>query len=134
MANGVNLIVLVGRLGADPDIRVTKNGRTCANMHVCTSDSWRDKSSGEMQVKHSWHRVVAFDQRAEIARDWFKKGDLVYIQGKMNYRDWIRDGVKRTSAEIVIDKLEKISRPQTGGSTTDILPELPGDNLEDIPF
>ena len=92
-----------------------------------------DKGTGEKRVKDTWHRVCAFDKRAEIARDWFKKGDTVYFQGKMNYRDWTRDGVKRTSAEIVTDKLEKLCSPQ-GRMNQEETSKEPPEGFEEKPF
>jgi len=133
MSNGINVIHIVGRLGADPDIRPTLSGSLCANMRVCTSESWMDKGTGEKRVKDTWHRVCAFNKPAEIARDWLKKGDTVYFQGKMNYRDWTRDGVKRTSAEIVTEKLERLYGPLAGTNLEETSKEPP-EGFDEIPF
>lgn len=125
MTNGINTVLIVGVLGADPDIRPTQNGNLCANMRVFTSESWWDKTTNSKKVKNTWHRVCAFDQKAITARNWLKKGDLVYIQGKMNYRDWQRNGITKTSAEIIASKIERLSTREDEDITGTPLPEPP---------
>ena len=104
MAGSVNKVILIGNLGADPEIRHTQDGRAIANLRVATSESWRDKSSGERREKTEWHRVVIFNENlAKIAEQYLKKGSKVYLEGSIQTRKWEdQQGQERYTTEIVL--------------------------------
>jgi single-strand DNA-binding protein len=104
MAGSVNRVILVGNLGRDPEIRFAQNGNKIANFSIATSESWRDKSSGERKEKTEWHRIVCFsEQLADIVEKYLKKGSKVYIEGALQTRKWKgNDGVEKYSTEVVL--------------------------------
>ena len=104
MAGSVNKVILVGNLGADPEIRRTQDGRPIANLRVATSDSWRDKTTGERREKTEWHRVVIFNEGlCRIAEQYLKKGSKVYLEGSLQTRKWQdQSGQDRYSTEVVL--------------------------------
>ncbi len=104
MAGSVNKVILVGNLGADPEIRRTQDGRPIANLRVATSDTWRDKATGERREKTEWHRVVIFNEGlCRIAEQYLKKGAKVYLEGALQTRKWQdKDGQDRYSTEVVL--------------------------------
>mgnify|MGYP000259429741 CR=1 FL=1 len=100
---GVNKVILVGNLGQDPEVRYTPGGAAITTISIATSDSWKDKNSGQMQEKTEWHRVVFFGKLAEIAGEYLKKGSQVYFEGKLQTRKWQdRSGQDRYSTEVVL--------------------------------
>ena len=104
MAGGINKVILVGNLGQDPEIRYTADGRPIATFSIATSESWKDKNSGEKREKTEWHRVVVFGKLAEICGEYLSKGRQVYIEGKLQTRKWQgQDGQDRYTTEVVID-------------------------------
>ena len=104
MAGSVNKVILIGNLGADPEIRRTQDGRPVANLRLATSDSWRDKATGERKEKTEWHRVVIFNENlCRIAEQYLKKGSKVYIEGALQTRKWQdQSGQDRYSTEVVL--------------------------------
>ena len=106
MAGSVNKVILLGFLGADPEIRVMNSGDKIANLRLATSESWRDKSSGERKEKTEWHRVVIFNEGlAKVAEDYLRKGSKVYIEGQLQTRKWTdQSGAEKYSTEIVLQK------------------------------
>jgi len=104
MAGSVNKVILVGNLGADPEIRQTQDGRPIANLRVATSESWRDRNTGERRERTEWHRVVIFSEGlAKIAEQYLKKGAKVYIEGQLQTRKWQdQSGQDRYSTEVVL--------------------------------
>uniref|UniRef100_UPI0039BF1BD0 single-stranded DNA-binding protein n=1 Tax=Escherichia albertii TaxID=208962 RepID=UPI0039BF1BD0 len=92
-ARGINKVILVGRLGNDPEVRYIPNGGAVANLQVATSESWRDKQTGEMREQTEWHRVVLFGKLAEVAGEYLRKGAQVYIEGQLRTRSWEDKGV-----------------------------------------
>lgn len=101
---GVNKVILIGRLGQDPEVRHSQNGNAIANLSLATSETWKDKQSGEQKEKTEWHRVVIFGKLAEIAGEYLKKGSQVYIEGALQTRKWTDNtGVERYSTEVVIN-------------------------------
>ncbi|MDI7774343.1 single-stranded DNA-binding protein [Asticcacaulis sp. EMRT-3] len=106
MAGSVNKVILVGNLGKDPEIRTLNSGDRVANLTIATSESWRDKMSGERKEKTEWHRVVIFnDNLAKIAEQYLRKGSSVYIEGSLQTRKWTdQSGVEKYSTEIVLQK------------------------------
>ncbi|MDT8438808.1 MAG: single-stranded DNA-binding protein [Wenzhouxiangellaceae bacterium] len=115
MARGVNKVILIGNLGADPEIRYTPANAAVCNLSVATSDQWRDKQTGEMQERTEWHRVVMFQRLAEIAGEYLKKGSKVYLEGKLQTRKWQgQDGQDRYTTEIVANEMQMLD--SRGGS------------------
>jgi single-strand DNA-binding protein len=104
MAGSVNKVILVGNLGKDPEIRRTQDGRPIANLSVATSESWRDKATGERKEKTEWHRVVIFNEGlCKVAEQYLKKGAKVYIEGQLQTRKWTdQSGVEKYSTEVVL--------------------------------
>ncbi len=104
MAGSVNKVILIGNLGADPEIRRTQDGRPIANLRVATSESWRDKATGERREKTEWHRVVIFNEGlCKIVEQYVKKGSKVYLEGSLQTRKWQdKDGQDRYSTEVVL--------------------------------
>lgn len=104
MAGSVNKVILIGNLGADPEIRRTNDGRPIANLRVATSESWRDKNSGERRERTEWHRVVIFNEGlCKIAEQYLKKGSKVYLEGQIQTRKWEdQSGQERYSTEVVL--------------------------------
>lgn len=103
MARGINRVILIGNLGGDPDTRYLPNGNAVTNLTLATSDSWKDKQSGQMQERTEWHRVSFFGKIAEIAGQYLRKGSKVYIEGRLQTREWEKDGIKRYTTEVVVD-------------------------------
>jgi len=104
MAGSVNKVILIGNLGADPEVRRTQDGRPIVNLRVATSDTWRDKTTGERREKTEWHRVVIFSEGlAKVAEQYLKKGSKVYLEGALQTRKWQdKDGQDRYSTEVVL--------------------------------
>lgn len=104
MAGSINKVILVGNLGRDPEIRATQDGREICNLAIATSETWKDKSSGERKEKTEWHRVVIFNENlVRVARDYLKKGSKVYLEGSLQTRKWTdKDGAEKYSTEIVL--------------------------------
>ena len=106
MAGSVNKVILIGNLGRDPEIRSTQDGTRLANMSLATSESWRDKNSGERRERTEWHRVVIFDDRlVEVAEKYLRKGSKVYLEGQLQTRKWTdQQGAERYSTEVVLQR------------------------------
>lgn len=147
MSRGVNKAIILGHVGQDPEMKYTQGGTAIANLSVATSETWKDKNTGEQQTRAEWHRISAFGKLAEIIGQYVKKGSKVYIEGKIQTRKWKgQDGVDRYSTEIVANELQMLDsrsdnsggqrqpqRPQGGGTQG----TTPGDDLgdgSDIPF
>jgi single-strand DNA-binding protein len=110
MAGSVNKVILIGNLGADPEIRRTQDGRPIANLRVATSESWRDKSTGERREKTEWHRVVIFSEGlCRVAEQYLKKGMKVYLEGQLQTRKWQdQSGADRYSTEVVLQGFNSV--------------------------
>jgi single-strand DNA-binding protein len=109
MARGINKVILIGNLGADPETRAMPSGTTVANLRIATSESWRDKQTGEQQERTEWHRVALFGRLAEIAGEYLRKGSQVYIEGSLRTRKWQdKQGNERYSTEIVGNELQML--------------------------
>jgi single-strand DNA-binding protein len=117
MARGVNKVILVGNLGADPETRAMPSGTTVANIRIATSESWKDKQTGEQQERTEWHRVALFGRLGEIAAEYLRKGSQVYIEGSIRTRKWQdKEGKERFSTEIVANDMQMLgSRGVAGG-------------------
>lgn len=103
MARGVNKCILIGNLGADPETRYMPNGNAVCNITLATTDSWKDRQTGQQQERTEWHRVVFFGRLAEVAGQYLRKGSKIYIEGRLQTREWEKDGVKRYTTEIIVD-------------------------------
>lgn len=117
MARGVNKVILIGNLGKDPEVRYMPNGQAVANVTIATSESWKDKNTGEQQEKTEWHRVVFFRRLAEIAGEYLKKGSKIYIDGRLQTRKWQdAQGQDRYTTEIIANEMQMLdSRGGAGG-------------------
>ena len=103
MARGVNKVILIGNCGSDPEVRYMPNGNAVTNLTLATTDTWKDKQTGQLQERTEWHRIVLFGKVAEIAGEYMRKGSQCYIEGRLQTREWEKDGVKRYTTEIVVD-------------------------------
>ncbi len=109
MARGINKVILVGNIGGDPETRFMPNGSAVTNITLATSDSWKDKQSGQMQERTEWHRVVFFNRLAEIAGEYLRKGSKVYVEGSLRTRKWQgQDGQDRYTTEIVASEMQML--------------------------
>jgi single-strand DNA-binding protein len=109
MARGINKVILVGNLGQDPETRSTPGGTTVTNIRIATSESWKDKQSGEMKEQTEWHTVVLWNRLGEIAGEYLKKGSQVYIEGRLRTRKWQdKTGNDRYSTEIVANEMQML--------------------------
>ena len=144
MARGINKVILVGNLGADPETRYMPSGSAVTNLSVATSETWKDKQTGEQKERTEWHKVAMFNRLAEIAAEYLRKGSQVYIEGKLRTRKWQdRDGNDRWTTEIIADEMQMLggrggggSAPMSsGGPGPSSPPPQPVDDFEDdIPF
>lgn len=152
MARGINKVILVGNLGADPETRYTASGSAITNIRVATTEAWRDKQSGEQQERTEWHRVVFFNRLAEIAGEYLRKGSQVYVEGTLRTRKWQdQGGQDRYTTEIVANEMQMLGgrggesaegSPQGGGfrdkpsarSQPAEAPSEDGFAEDDIPF
>jgi single-strand DNA-binding protein len=130
MSGSVNKVILIGNLGRDPDIRTTQDGTKVANLSIATSESWRDKNSGERREKTEWHRVVVFNDRlVDVIEKYLQKGAKIYLEGALQTRKWTdQSGVEKYSTEIVLQKyrgeIQMLDASRGGGS--DRAEESPG--------
>jgi len=109
MARGINKVILVGNLGKDPEVRYANNGSAIANISIATTESWKDRNTGEQQERTEWHRVVMFNRLGEIAGEYLKKGSQVYIEGKLQTRKWQdQSGQDRYTTEIVANEMQML--------------------------
>ncbi len=120
--SGVNKVILVGRLGKDPEVRHLENGATVANFSMATSETYKDRTTGERRETTEWHNVVLWRGLAEVAEKYVKKGDMIYVEGKLKTRSWEKDGVTRYTTEVVGDNMTMLgggsnSSSSSGGTT-----------------
>jgi single-strand DNA-binding protein len=118
-SRGVNKVILVGNVGNDPEVRYMPNGNAVANISVATSDSWKDRNTGDQQERTEWHRVVFFNRLAEIVEQYVKKGSKLYLEGRLQTRSWEQDGVKRYSTEIVANEMQMLDSRGGAGAGQD---------------
>lgn len=115
-SRGINKVILIGNLGAKPEIRYTQNNTAIANLSIATSETWKDKQTGEPREQTEWHRCVAYRRLAEIAGEYLDKGSKVYVEGRLQTRKWQgQDGVERYTTEVVINDLQMLD--SRGGSS-----------------
>lgn len=144
MSRGINKVILIGNVGQDPETRALPGGGSVTNVTLATSESWKDKNTGEQKDRTEWHRLVFFRRLAEIAGEYLKKGSKIYVEGKLQTRQWEKDGQKHHTTEIVVDQMQMLDSRGTGsqdnaGGNASPPPSggfgPPPDDLEDqIPF
>jgi single-strand DNA-binding protein len=116
MARGINKVILIGNLGVDPETRYMPSGGAVTNIRLATSETWKDKQTGQQQERTEWHRVVFFNRLAEIAGEYLKKGSKVYIEGSLRTRKWQgQDGQDRYTTEIVANEMQMLDSRGGGG-------------------
>lgn len=109
MARGINKVILIGNLGADPDTRYMPSGKAVTNIRVATSESWKDKQTGDTQERTEWHSIVMYDKLGEIAAEYLRKGSQVYLEGKLRTRKWQdKEGKDRYTTEIIADQMQML--------------------------
>ena len=118
MARGVNKVILVGNVGGEPDVRTMPNGNTVTSLSIATSESWKDKQTGEKQDRTEWHRVVCFNRLGEIAGEYIRKGSKLYIEGSLRTRKWQdQQGQDRYTTEIIASEMQMLdSKGGQGGA------------------
>ncbi|MBN9229694.1 MAG: single-stranded DNA-binding protein [Legionella sp. 40-6] len=121
MARGINKVILIGNVGGDPEVRYLPNGNAVATISVATSESWKDKNTGEKQDRTEWHRVVCFNRLGEIAGEYIRKGTKLYIEGSLRTRKWQdQQGQDRYTTEIVANDIQMLDTKSGGGSYEDM--------------
>lgn len=136
---GVNKVILIGNLGADPEVRYTPSGSAVANIRIATSETWKDKTTGEPQERTEWHRVAMFGRLGEIAGQYLRKGSKVFIEGRLRTRKWQgQDGQDRYTTEIVADQMQMLDSRGAGGGQgpsygTAQQPQQPGNASQPTP-
>jgi single-strand DNA-binding protein len=137
----VNKVILVGNLGKDPEVRYTTDGKAIANITVATSESWKDRATGEKQEKTEWHRVTFFDKLAEIVGQYLKKGSSIYLEGKLQTRKWKdKEGQDRYTTEIIGKEMTMLGGKKDGESSAPSKAPAPSapadfdDGLDDVSF
>jgi single-strand DNA-binding protein len=118
-SRGVNKVILVGNVGQDPETRYMPSGGAVTNLSIATSESWKDKNSGEAQERTEWHRVVFYQRLAEIVAEYVKKGSKLYIEGSLRTRSWEQDGVKRYATEIIASDMQMLDGRGEGKGMSD---------------
>ena len=146
--SGVNKVILVGRLGKDPEVRNLENGASVANFTMATSESYKDKTTGEKKEITEWHNIVLWRGLAEIAAKYLHKGDMIYVEGRLRTRSWEKEGVTPYTTAIVGDNTTMPSTRRDGGSSAGAYrpatstpaaaaspePKSSGDSTDDLPF
>lgn len=116
MSKGINKVILIGNLGSDPEIRYMASGTPAVTLSVATSESWKDKQTGEKKEITEWHRIVFFDKLADICRDYIKKGSKIYVEGKLQTKKWTdKHGIERYTTQILGNEMQMLDRKQEGG-------------------
>ncbi len=140
MARGLNKVMLIGHLGKDPELKYTPGGAAVATVSLATTESYKDKD-GNWQERPEWHRLVIWNKQAEIATEYLKKGAQIFVEGRLQTRNWEKDGQKHYTTEIVVQSFQMLGRKADGGtgSAPDIpLPSEetapPQSDREDLPF
>jgi len=114
---GVNKVILVGRLGNDPEVRYTQDGSAVASFSLATSDEWKDKETGDKKERTEWHRIVAWRKLGEICGEYLSKGRQVYVEGKLQTRSWEKEGVTRYTTEIIASDVQFLGGRESGNAS-----------------
>jgi len=116
-SRGINKVILVGNVGQDPETRYMPNGNAVTNLSLATSETWKDKNTGEQQERTEWHRVTFYQRLAEIVAEYVKKGSKLYVEGRLQTRSWEQDGVKKYATDIIANEMQMLdSRGSSGES------------------
>ena len=115
-SRGVNKVILIGNVGADPETRYMPNGNAVTNITLATSETWKDKTTGEQQERTEWHRVTFYQRLAEIVAEYVRKGSKLYIEGRLQTRSWEQDGVKRYATDIIANEMQMLDSRGGGGA------------------
>ncbi|OUW80957.1 MAG: single-stranded DNA-binding protein [Gammaproteobacteria bacterium TMED219] len=136
MSNGLNKVLIIGNLGSDPEIKYTSSGSAVANLSIATSERWKDRNTGEQKEQVEWHRVVLFSRLAEIAEQYLKKGSKVFVEGKLQTRDWEdAEGKKRYTTEVIAREMTMLDSRSGSDNASQPQSSSPENNFEeDIPF
>ena len=141
MARGINKVILIGNLGADPEVKYLPSGSAVANVTLATSESWKDKQTGEQKERTEWHRLSFFGRLAEIAGEYLRKGSKIYIDGKLQTRKWQgQDGQDRYTTEIIVNEMQMLDGKNNSGRQNEppkqqaAQPNNFDDFDDDIPF
>lgn len=127
--SSVNKVILVGRLGRDPEVRYTPSGSAICNLTAATSRSWKNKETGERQEETEWHRLVMYDRLAEIAGEYLKKGSLAYFEGRLKTRKWTdKEGVEKYTTEIIAHEMTMLGSKDSDGEPRQAKPAATGAN------
>jgi single stranded DNA-binding protein (ssb) len=113
-SRGVNKVILVGNVGQDPETRYLPNGGAVTNLSLATSETWKDKNTGENQERTEWHRVVFYQRLAEIVAEYVRKGSKLYVEGRLQTRSWEQDGIKRYATEIIATEMQMLDSRGAG--------------------
>ena len=135
MARGINKVILVGNLGADPETRAMPSGSSVTNIRIATTESWKDKNTGDQQERTEWHSIAFFGRLAEIAGEYLNKGSQVYVEGKLRTRKWQdREGNDRWTTEVVANELQMLGgRAGAGAPAQGAAPTAPPQSSGDVP-
>jgi len=137
MSKGVNKVILIGNLGKDPEVKALPTGSAVTTITLATSESWKDKQTGQQQERTEWHRVVFYNRLAEIAGEYLRKGSKAYIEGKLRTRKWQdKSGVDHYTTEVIAENMQMLDGKQTGGAATKpaAAPEPEFDDYDSVPF
>ncbi len=118
-SRGINKVILVGNVGGDPEVRYMPSGSAVVNLTLATSETWKDKNTGDNVEKTEWHRVVFFNRLAEIVGEYVRKGSKLYVEGRLQTRSWEQDGVKRYATEIVANEMQMLDSRGAGQGSSD---------------
>ncbi|SEQ31749.1 single-strand DNA-binding protein [Ectothiorhodospira magna] len=118
MAKGINKVILIGNLGNDPDVKYMPSGAAVANVSLATAERWKDKQTNDWTERTEWHRLVFFGRLAEITGEYLRKGSQIYVEGRLQTREWEKDGIKRYTTEIVVNEMQMLGG-RSGGSSTE---------------
>lgn len=116
MAKGVNKAILIGHLGADPQVRYMPNGDAVANVNLATNETWKDRNTGQTMERTEWHRLVFYRGLAQVVGQYLKKGAQIYVEGRLRTRQWEKDGVKHYTTEVIVDDMQMLDRNPDGGA------------------
>ena len=114
-SRGINKVILVGNVGQDPETRYMPNGNAVTNITLATSETWKDKNTGEQQERTEWHRVTFYQRLAEIVAEYVKKGSKLYVEGRLQTRSWEQDGIKRYATDIIANEMQMLDSRGSGG-------------------
>ena len=140
---GINKVILVGRLGQDPEVRYTPGGVAVANFSIATSEEWKDKDTGDKKERTEWHRIVAWRKLGEICGEYLSKGRQVYVEGKLQTESWEKDGVTRYTTKIIASDVQFLGGRESSGTYSPSESSAPPEHMEpprpdteddDIPF